>query len=503
MSLAPCRKSWTKFADPFSIKEDDASEGDVVMLMKSSQLFLCAMICVISIGSMAGRGMIQDSFLSQKQQKPQHLPIEVSSQVYQNLLKQQAMNSFLSSPFSMSQNAEISGVDLSKVLTAGQRNLQWLQVINQNRPAKDRLSFTVMGQPKTFPVEQSLTYNALILIRRFQKALEQAPAEFKSVLVDGQAMSANPSMDLSEYIQWGTEFDKTYQLAARWTLNAPYLSYFAGQKYMDIRGYYFLSHLPNRQQVLQNFSTLDSTQQQQIFSWLSGMCQNSRQTASTCDENVRRKISQSADLNLYYQQLMAVSANIYDSFFQIQNWLKRQDVRWSSTNPSLMMIPFRETESPSVKTFLINNIEDEWKFNTWRLTLQFDPAAAINVKFVPGTYPHVDALGGNNIFMDGNSSLEDWDTQWTIRHEFGHTLGFPDCYVEFYDSQESVMVYYQLEVGNLMCSRQGKFQQRHYAELQRIYFPSLLQNKEGSSGNGESKQGDNLSWFQNNAVIKK
>lgn len=41
-----------------------------------------------------------------------------------------------------------------------------------------------------------------------------------------------------------------------------------------------------------------------------------------------------------------------------------------------------------------------------------------------------------------------------ISHELGHVFGFPDCYIEFFDSETNELVYYEhdQESGNLMCS---------------------------------------------------
>ena len=56
--------------------------------------------------------------------------------------------------------------------------------------------------------------------------------------------------------------------------------------------------------------------------------------------------------------------------------------------------------------------------------------------------------------LDWTSAHEtQMNVQWTIRHEFGHVLGFPNCYLEFYDNDTATMVSYQLDVTNLMCSR--------------------------------------------------
>jgi hypothetical protein len=125
-----------------------------------------------------------------------------------------------------------------------------------------------------------------------------------------------------------------------------------------------------------------------------------------------------------------------------------------------------------VKTFLSENIEDEWKWKDWRLTLNFISGGfdTTHVEFVPGATPHVNGLAGSTITMDANQPLTEYHVRWTIRHEFGHTLGFPDCYVEFYDTDKAVMISYQLDTTNLMCSRRGKLQEKHYEELKRVYY---------------------------------
>jgi len=89
--------------------------------------------------------------------------------------------------------------------------------------------------------------------------------------------------------------------------------------------------------------------------------------------------------------------------------------------------------------------------------------------FQPGVVPHVNGLGGNEIVMDSNQPIEEYESQWTIRHEFGHVIGLPDCYHEFYDVSQQAFVNYQLDITDLMCSRAGNMNERIYNELKRVY----------------------------------
>jgi hypothetical protein len=72
--------------------------------------------------------------------------------------------------------------------------------------------------------------------------------------------------------------------------------------------------------------------------------------------------------------------------------------------------------------------------------------------------------------MDGNRNIDEYSARWTIRHEYGHVLGFPDCYLEFYDVETETMINYQLDITDLMCSRRGAFKVNHFDQLKAAYF---------------------------------
>ena len=102
----------------------------------------------------------------------------------------------------------------------------------------------------------------------------------------------------------------------------------------------------------------------------------------------------------------------------------------------------------------------------------FNSGSTAHIVFKEGVTANVNGLAGNTITMDKNTPLSEYDMQWTIRHEFGHVLGFRDCYIEFYDSRVKQMISYQLDITNLMCSRRGKLQESHYLEMKKNYFTS-------------------------------
>jgi hypothetical protein len=93
----------------------------------------------------------------------------------------------------------------------------------------------------------------------------------------------------------------------------------------------------------------------------------------------------------------------------------------------------------------------------------------MRITFQPGVLPHA-MFGNGTIVMDKNQPLTEQSVQLALPHEFGHLLGFPDCYVEFYDKNIQAMIQYSIDPTNIMCSLKGSVKQLHYDELRRAYY---------------------------------
>lgn len=386
-----------------------------------------------------------------------HFDLEMSSQELQAVLDARRQISGLIGPQSR----------LDVILALGKRNLDWLIFINNHRTNK--LSLSSKATQMGYPIEGAKEYNESTVYKEYTDLLQVLPGSMKSVLVDQAPFTADPGLPDDQYIAWGLKVDRVYQNAARWLTMAPYLSELAQRKQYDVRGYYFLTRDTQRDQRLANFNVLPADVRQQYTEWLTEMCMNNGSSEGACGSEVKQSIQQGTLPTLYKNYLPAAADN-WNSFFAIGGHFDAID--WSPNRPGITNIPFTQVGTPDERAFLKDNIEDEWKWNGWQLFVNFtnSVAGSVNVHWQPGITPHVTGLGSTEVYMDSNAPLTEYDAQWTIRHEFGHVLAFPDCYLEFYDTPRKIIVSYQLDITDLMCSRRGHFQERHYKELKRVYL---------------------------------
>ncbi len=356
----------------------------------------------------------------------------------------------------------------SNAIYLGQRNLEWLKYMNSFRTDEQKLRFTKPGDLKGIPIEAAKSYNVEIIQTEHETLKNTMPPELAKVLYSKDPFPKNPTVDEATYVLWANKVDKNYQTAVRWQGMSPYLSELEMRREGDLRGYYFLSQkTENVESVLRSLHTLPAEQKTQIEEWLLQMCQNQQGVDSGCDSQVK-KLAASKTAYEFYLKYLPNSQELWNSYFQLEN--PRSEITWNSTDAKKMTVPFKDPSDNIILNFLKVNIQDEWKWNGWQLFLDFRPQADVHVEFQPGVTPHVNGLGGNTIVMDNNAPLSEWDVQWTIRHEFGHVLGFLDCYLEFYEPSTQAIVSYQLDITNLMCSRAGRFKQTHFDTLKNNYF---------------------------------
>lgn len=353
---------------------------------------------------------------------------------------------------------------LDQPMALGKRNLEWLKYMNSHRPVPISLS-SPGAAAGGIPIDKPSEYSEASIVAQYQKLVLALPSVMKKILVDGEAFTDEPGLPLDEYISWGVEVDHLYQLSARWIMYLPYRDYLIEAARYDVRGYYFLTRDADRDRKFDQFDQLTESERLKLKFQLGLLCKNGGNEPTACEKELDDAIA-AHSLKAYYTKFLPEAEANWNQFFHLYGVYS--PAKWSAAHADEMTVPYQQT-SATIEAFLRTNIEDEWKWQAWRLKLEFRSAAPGlgQVHFEPGITPHV---SGQDIYMDENAPLSEYDVQWTIRHEFGHVLGFPDCYLEFLDEKSGMIVGYQFDVSDLMCSRAGHFKERHFQELQTNYF---------------------------------
>jgi hypothetical protein len=385
-----------------------------------------------------------------------HLDLEITSAEYQVHLKE----------LSRTKNLQSDDPSITASLKLGERLSQWITIINNSRPETSAIRLTSAATRRGVPIDAPSIYSPSTIRTDLQKIVAALPESMKSVLLSANDLPTSIGLEDETFIKHARLIDRNYQSAARYKSVNVYRSHYINAAAKDVRGYYYLMKNKITQETLKDVSQIQSTRLAEIKDALARICMNSSQTLMSCTRKVEEAVKMNA-LGSYYEKYITTAKKNWNAFFQIPNSAVRRDVRWTGNT---MTVPFNTPSIPKFIPYLQDNIQDEFRFGNWKLIINFGTySQGPLLVFKPGVVPHVNGLGGNQIVMDSNQPIEEYESQWTIRHEFGHVIGLPDCYHEFYDAKLAAYVNYQLDTTDLMCSRAGNMNERIYLELKKVY----------------------------------
>lgn len=353
------------------------------------------------------------------------------------------------------------------VLDMGQRAVAWLNLVNKNRDLNNRLNLADRTTKNPVPPEKPNVTSVKSILEKFNTRLSEIPESMRPYLIDKKELIEAPPLEDVAFLKSIRDLNSTYQAAVRWLGQEQWFSDYAANDVYDIRGYYFMQKDPTSEQKVKEFYNNSAEDQATVKSWLVSICHNSTLATDKCAAKLEAAKTNEA-VYTYYQYYLAKSKKAYDDFFSVNP--VRKDISWSPDKKTITQ-NFIDPNVAKVANWLKTNIEEEWKNAGFQLIINFVKQNAISpfIVFEKGVTPHVSGDNWETITMDPDYSLDDYNTQWTIRHEFGHILGFPDCYLEFYNSTEKTMTYYTIEPDNLMCAWGGKLQPSHETELRKAY----------------------------------
>lgn len=162
------------------------------------------------------------------------------------------------------------------------------------------------------------------------------------------------------------------------------------------------------------------------------------------------------------------------TLFKLKADHQKYNCEKTSDNKTIMKIKVLEGAfSHEWMQEVLNAVEATWANQTFAIKFEL-----VNT-YSPGVVTFIPSNKGISYVPDDNnrivyvSTLNDMAmSKRVLAHEFGHVLGFPDCYIEFFDKAKNELVYYEISKNNtnIMCSLKDGVQ------VANDYFEQLEQN---------------------------
>lgn len=358
---------------------------------------------------------------------------------------------------------------IEMLLAVGKKASKWIEVVNNERQPGNRLDLSSPGSSGGIPMDKPQKSSTELIMKSYMEFLNTTSPLITDVVTSSQELPSDPPLTIGdeEFVIALRKLDRIYSGVIRWAGQREYKAWYINKAIFDVRGYVFLTNTPNLEEVLNSYPTMSTENKTKYYSWLFGLCKNGDFGPADCRVELDKYVGNNR-LYSFYTRFSKYGKSMYDLFFTLKK--TRAEIKWNA-DKTILNSPFQTPERPDVHRWLKANIEDEWRGLGFNLIIDYKKNMSNypRIEFKEGVTAHVNEIAGNIITMEAEYPIESKDQKYTIRHEYGHVLGFQDCYLEFYDTSEKVMVYYEVDVDNIMCSRNGRLKPTHIEELKKSY----------------------------------
>lgn len=258
----------------------------------------------------------------------------------------------------------------------------------------------------------------------------------------------------------GEELFYLYQNSMRFEGQKCSFPYMAKKKFQDVRPYLELLDFCTEKNgdgicSSETIANLSSNEAQLVEVKTIKLCKAFDSSNVNCQAqyNVHKMNNTVASLVSFYQKKFQTER--YERLFTLRDsHLKFQCHSIEDVTTMTLKVYSQSLDIYSLNV-LARFVSDTWTRGKFRLNVEIvEQKGSDVVEILPSTtgVSYVPDNNNRKVFL---SQKVDFETQKKVlAHEFGHVLGFPDCYTEFFDNQNKDLIYYEIsqEDTNIMCS---------------------------------------------------
>ncbi len=283
--------------------------------------------------------------------------------------------------------------------------------------------------------------------------MEKKLSEFKSQEANPQYLQANLNT-------MGIDLHYLYQQVIRFEGQKCAFNYLKNKKFEDLRPFLELKEFCTQKNQSEFCSPetvagLGQDDSKFVENRTVKLCNSFDRNAVNCQAqySIKKQSKTLGNLVSFYQKRFQEKR--YDKLFELKrSHLKFQCQKQDDIIEMKVKVSNRDWNQDRLLA-LTQYVSTTWSRGNFKLTFDLvNETGSDVVQIIPTNefISYVPDANNRQVFL--SQKLDSLTQMRVLSHEFGHVLGFPDCYTEFFDNKSNELIYYEIDKNNtnIMCS---------------------------------------------------